>query len=790
MRKLFLLIALALAFFYGSTLWAFTSEAESWRIIANYLPLGLMVIIFILGLMHIRFALGVSLILIMLFGNTPLINDLLTKVFHLPASWAIAGQFVNPIESIILGLFSAWIVIRFFGNPELDYEYGKAQTVRKLHFPVFVFGLAAFLAGIYAIIQSNNIFASPFLTSLKNYLTFPPESFFAGKGILSPVYSVIIILEGIAVYTIATNEIRTAKQARSFMWLFLVGSVIVAILGFLQYQFDLSYASRLIAYNKEIHSTFANPNTYAVFMMAMLPFCAAMIIRGKSSSIPGLIIGVIIIGAIILSETKLAMIVAAVFLVVVFIIVLARAVKQRAVLPLVLTAILLVAVIAGYAGAKIINNKDKEVKWAKSVIGKVDKTATAFFKGPWDGKALNKRTNYKFGDWMTALNMVKPTSESNYENTICGVGKDRFAANYAKYRSKYASRTRNQASNIFLQTFAEMGVFALLALVIIIVGAVSYSIKASAKLEYPLYVKAFAWSLIMIVIGCMTENAFTSPQIQVVFWMLAGLCMVFSSLTAKEQPANGGSFLKVLIVILILASWVFMVYKPILTQHENKILLNKLAEKYSKDYNINKDKLYASLEKTEDYNFHRKNGARWSDQNSVVMTKVTKPIFACVLRCVHPADKISEENPVNAKLSIDGEIIKNVVFTKPGIENVEVDISLIPKLAAYIENEQSVLLKIQVDNTWNPSEELKQCPDDNFDVGVGLFSISWKDELTPAPAPELKVIPAPEAPAPAAEKPAPETPAPATEKPAAKKQAPVVEKVIQKTEEVAEEVTK
>jgi len=294
---------------------------------------------------------------------------------------------------------------------------------------------------------------------------------------LSPVFSVIIILEGIAIYTIATNEIRTAKQARSFMWVFLIGAVIVACIGFLQYQFDLSYVSRLIAYNKEMHSTFANPNTFAVFMMAMLPFCAAMIIRGKTSSILGLIIGVIIISAILLSETKLAMIVAAVFLIVVFIIVLSRAIKQRAVLPLVLTAILVIAVIAGYAGAKIIHNKNKEVKWAKSVVTKVDKTATAFFKGPWDGKTLNKRTNYKFGDWMTAINMVNPTTEFNYENMVCGVGKDKFAANYAKFKSQYASRTRSQASNMFLQTFAEMGAFALIALVVIIIGAISSAIR-------------------------------------------------------------------------------------------------------------------------------------------------------------------------------------------------------------------------------------------------------------------------------------------------------------------------
>ncbi len=129
---------------------------------------------------------------------------------------------------------------------------------------------------------------------------------------------------------------------------------------------------------------------------------------------------------------------------------------------------------------------------------------------------------------------------------------------------------------MFLQTFAETGVFGAVALIVIIIGAAMFCIRSSQKLEYPLYVKAFALALLMMVIGCMTENAFANLQIQVIFWMLVGLCMVFASLTAKEQNLNGNAFIKTLIVILVLAAWGLIMYKPVLKQYKDNILLNEI----------------------------------------------------------------------------------------------------------------------------------------------------------------------------------------------------------------------
>ncbi|RLD09269.1 MAG: hypothetical protein DRI44_08885, partial [Chlamydiae bacterium] len=629
MRKLFLLIALAFTAYYGSSLWLFT-DADSWKIVNNYLPIALLIGMFIIGLIHIRIALGIAALLFMLLGNPNLLNEFLIKICHLPDSCAVFNNFHNPMESITLGLFSAWIIIRFFGNPELDYEYNRANAVRALNFPVFIFGLTAVLAAVYSIIQTNNVFYPNFWESTQNALIKYPFAFLNSGTILQPLRSVILLLEGIAIYVIVTNEVRTAKQVRAFMWLLLAGGVIVSFLAVIQLiggpNFSclskITFADGIAFYNKEVNSTFSSPNNLAVFLVAMLPICAAMIVRGKVAGIIGLITGALIIIAIILSATKLAILLSVAFLIAVVIIVITRAIKRGAIWPLILTAVLVLAVLGVYLSAKVVKTKNKDAKWAVGIVQKVDGTASAFLKGDWDLKSINKRTNFKSGDWLTAINVITPTPQGNIDNMLIGVGYNQFQNNYQKYHSSVASKRRSGASNMFLQVFAETGLFGALALLLITVFAILYAFRASEQLEYPVYVKAVAWSITLLVIGCMTENAFLTYQIQVLFWILVGLCMVFASLAAKENVSKGNVFFKFIIFILIFASWAWVVYPKLKKQKIQSTLISNLATKYAKRYNIKTEKLEKALRKTKDYNFHRKGSARWTDKSAFVMTKV------------------------------------------------------------------------------------------------------------------------------------------------------------------------
>jgi|GEM_PF-1429713 len=771
MRKFFLLLAFGFTVYYGASLWRFTDSA-SYTQVANYLPLALLVGMFIIGLVHMRFALGLGLCLVLLGGNPGLLNELLNKV-PLGLNCQLFVLFGTPIESVLLGLFSAWVLLRFFGNPELDYEYTRAGAVRSLHFAVFVYAVMAVLAAVYAVAHGTNIFYRSF-TQEAGAAVLYPFAFVRGGGPLASLRAVILVLEGIGIYTIVVNEVRSVRQIRIYLWLLLIMGLVLAVLGFAQYGLDLSYGSSLWRYNKEVHATFSDPNGFAVVLLALLPLCGALLLRGPAAGVVGLIFSAVLIAALVASDTKIAILIALAYMLSVLVTVVVRAVRRRSFVPLLLTLILLLVVVGSYSAAKIMVVRKSDTKaagLAGMMVKKVDGTVTAVVQGKWDLAALNQRSNFKVGDWLTAVNMVDPTRANATERLICGVGYGRFGMAYDAFRASCASRGREGASNMALQVLAEMGVFGALALVVIVAFAIARAFGAARQLEQPMLIRALGWSLLLLVLGCMSENAFLRPQVQVVFWLLTGLCMVASSLVPRETVASGGTLLRTLVVLLIVGAWGFFVYQPLLSKYQESKTLAALAAKYAGLYNLKQAELQQSLERTRDFGLNNIGGERYSEENALIMTRVTGPVFRCTIGFVYP--DVSANNPLKALLSIDGETIKELEFTggramgflTQGMQPVEVDISKNPKLTAYVDNNDDVLLRVAVNRVWVPADYTNLLAHIKNKVGVSIGAIGWQNDLTPAPAPapaETKPTP-PEPPAP----PAPVETAPAPVPPAA-----------------------
>lgn len=740
MRKLFLLICLAFAVYYGASLWNFTS-VESLQVAANYYPIALLLGIFIIGLVHLRFGLGLSIILILLFGHPVLLDKLLVLVPGVPDAYHFFTLFQNPVESIILGIFSAWIIVRFIGNPELDYEISRAEAVRALHFPVFIFAFTAILSALYAIIATHNVFFSTFWAGIKNSFVDSPFAFLSGATVLAPIRNVIYLLEGIALYTIAVNEIRTARQARVFLWILLSAAVIVVLVGVGQVYIGGAYSTGMWKYNLEMHSTFIDPNTLAVFLLAMLPLSIALILRGRIASVFGVITGIILIGAIVLTGTKLAIFLTGLVLVLAFLILLVRVIKLKAIVPLVLMILLVVVIIGSYFWISMKAKSEAEAKegskLATKTVEKINGTVSAFFKGEWTAKDLNTRSNSKFGDWVTAIRMVNPMESKSRENFLRGVGYEKFKAHYRTFQPEWIRNVnRDGASNMFLHVMAEFGIFGAIALLLITLFAIFYCFGAAKQLEYPLYVKATSWGLLMLVIGCMGENSFLKPQLQAVFWLLVGICMVFASLSSasENKGIRGAIGLNSLLLLLIIGTWAWLVIPVLMEQRATKITTTHLAERYANMYkDIKEDELLTALETTGDYNFNRNGPLRWSEKNSFVKTQITGPILSTTLRCLHP--DVSPSNTVTATLFIDKKQIAQVVFEQPGIEPVNVDLTQNAKMIPYVESTSNVLLHVNVNRVWAVHDFYPKFPE-NYDVGVAVSGISYSDEMPPPPPPK------------------------------------------------------
>ncbi|MCX7848530.1 MAG: hypothetical protein N2595_10950, partial [bacterium] len=493
--------------------------------------------------------------------------------------------------------------------------------------------------------------------------------------------------------------------------------------------------------NQEIHGTFPDPNSFAVFLMALLPVSAALMIHGKFGGLIGLVTTVVLMAAIVKSDTKLAIFVSGLFLLVVVVLVLIRAIRRSQVYPLILAAIALIVLLGGYGIAKVYGRGESGEKWAAAVVKKVDGTIAAFVKGRWDLASLNQRTNYKLGDHLTALRMVDPRREGGRERLLCGVGLGRFASEYDAHRSGVASsRGREGASNMVLQMLSEAGFFGAFALLLVIVFAAWWGWKAAQRIDYPIFGKALVWSLLMLVIGCMTENAFMRPQIQVIFWLLTGLCMVQKSTVAGEASVRGGVALRTLIILLIIGSWVWVMGPMVLKQRGEYEELKQVAADAASLYNLDRTNLLIALEKTGDYGFNRKGPDRWSEKEAYVLTKASGPVMAFTLGCAHPT--VSVTNPVRVRVSINKVTVTNTMFTETYTrQSYEVDLRKNPKLRSVVEKEETVLVRVQVDRTWVPAQVYPQFKEDTFEVGVSVSPITWKEEVTaaaPAAAPGEK----------------------------------------------------
>jgi len=784
MRKLFLLVCLVFIGYYAASLWTF-EDAKSFTTAANWVPLALLVVTFLAGLVHLPIALGLALVLIILTGNTPFLSALLGKLPGQSSFWAsLFDRLAFPAEPVLLGLIAAWIVVRFFGNPELDYEYNRASAVRALHFPVGLFCVTVVLASVYAVIQRANVFNVSFSDGIRQAVFIWPFPVLRGEGGLGPVRDAIRLLECVAVYIIVTNELRTMRHVRLFLATLLGSALVVAVLGVLQFINGMSFnlIDRNAQFNKEVHATFPDSNSCAVFLLALLPVCMAALFRGRVMAVLGTLCVAVLMGAIVLTETKFALLLVVLLLAALAVLATVRGMRKKAYGQVALVGVLVAVIITGYVLSAVACKRDRNSRAGK-VARKVNAAATAFCTGEWTCAALQVRTCNKLGDFATALAMVNPLDLGDNRvrtRILCGVGYGCFGSEYTGFKPGWVKTKRDGASNMILHILAETGVFGALALVVIVVLAVVWAVMAARKSSALLPGLVVAASLLMLVAGCMTENAFLRPQIQVVFWACVGMCMVVASLAAHEAGSRDLYFLKFLTIALIVGGWSFCVIPKLQAQRYDTSLTRIQAEWLAAIIRSDVRAIRKSFETSGDFHFRPivPGSARYSAKDGAVLTRMTAPVLAFSVGFHLPS--VTEKDPLAARFYIDNVLINETIFTNgtplprdplvTGRKELEIDLRSFPELSAYVTSTPcAVILRVQASRTFVPAtvpgdagQKWKSMGLTN-EIGVYVTPLSWRAEPAQKP-PEPVVAPAPEAPpappAPKTEPAAPPAPAP------------------------------
>lgn len=800
MRNIFLLIALAFCVYFGSSLWTFTSsDPASFRVVSNYIPLTVMFLTLVIGLIHLRFALALTIVYIFFCGNAAIFDYMLysvlskcgvEKFFDIPVQASMHFfQLANlSYECLLLSLFAAWAITRFFGNPELDFEVNRARTARQLNFPIFIFGLTAVIAAIYSILNGhfeeivplNNVFMPGFFGKLKDILCEFPYPFFSkdGAGPLQSLRAATLAIEFIALYTVVINEVWSEKHIKFYLGLLLGLGFCSVIIGIVQrltlHGIPKSYY--VFKYTREMHATFSYPNAWATFLFALLPVGLGLLFAGIVPAICGFITILLFLLGIFLAGSKVLLLFSFLTLIVFFVWSLIKAFKGGKIVPPVFIGVLLVGAIVFSVGSYLSVDKEEllstrnssksgrfDVKndvdnpngkpfgifrnsLATSVANQIDSFRQCLSEPDPDlpkvktksfDEKLYAATNHKSADWLTVWNFLRPKN-GNWDYLCLGCGPGNFKDFYGTYQPKYLKERRTGAGNIFLQALVEQGIFGFVTLVLVTIITMYVAFGCVEHTISPRTSRVLAWMFTFLIVGCFFENAFTQYQIASLYWLLCGLVMVNSATTNRDFQPSFKFFYVLLLILTILGA--VAVFCPKLMAHR--------AEKHSLDSAVgrleaitgedlsvkDRNMLYSKQE----LNFHYNQFGRWSDKRSFMLIKPEKGLRIMRMEAANGNPNVTPQNPLEVEVLVENESAMKFVFTNSCLKTLEYDLGTTAQNRDLYQERDYMVVEIRNSQTFVPAELYPQLTNMTYNVGAHIGRVTFHKEQTLPPFEEFE----------------------------------------------------
>jgi len=790
MRNIFILIALAFCVYFGSSLWTFSSaDPASFRVVSNYIPLTVMFLTLVIGLIHLRFALALTIIYIFFCGNAAIFDYLLYSVLSKCGVESFFGVTVQAsmrffqsaklsYECILLSLFAAWAITRFFGNPELDFEVNRARTARQLNFPIFIFGLTAVIAAIYSIVALNNVFMPGFFGKLKDILCKFPYPFFhkTGAGPLQSLRAATLAIEFIALYTVVINEVWSEKHIKFYLGLLLGLGLASVFIGIVQRLALTGFSNYVYRYTREVHATFTDPNAWAAFLFALLPVGLGLLFAGFVPAICGFITILLFLLGIFLAGSKVLLLFSFLTLIVFFIWSLIKSFKGGKIVPPVFIGVLLVGVIVFSVGSYL--NVDKEEllstknsakagnfnakkdvdnpngkpfgifhnSLATSVANQIDSFRQSLSEPDPDlpkvkAKSFDEKlyaaTNHKSADWLTVWNFLRPKN-GNWDYLCLGCGPGNFKRFYGTYQPKYLKERRTGAGNIFLQALVEQGVFGFVTLVLVTIITIYVAFGCVEHTISPRTSRVLAWMFTFLVVGCFFENAFSQYQIASLYWLLCGLVMVNSATTNRDfQPSF--KFFYVLLLILTILGAVAAFWPKLMAHHAEKrsfdTAVGRLEAITGEDLSVeDREALYSKQE----LYFHYNQIGRWSDKRSFMLIKPEKGLRIMRMEAANGNPNVTPQNPLEVEVLVENESAMKFFFTNSCLKTLEYDLGTTAQNRALYQERDYMVVEIRNSQTFVPAELYPQLTNQNYNVGCFIGKVTFHKEQTLPPFEEFE----------------------------------------------------
>ncbi|MDO4173601.1 MAG: glycosyltransferase [Eubacteriales bacterium] len=312
-------------------------------------------------------------------------------------------------------------------------------------------------------------------------------------------------------YTVLTTVIRKWSQLHMLLVGMLGAGVLVALYGFWQYVHPTEYAAAWVdsdmfsSITARVYSTLANPNVLGIYLLLVIPICAALMLSapGKLKKILYAVAGVLLIGCLMLTYSR-GCYLALLFEIAIFLVLL-----DYRFLFLGIVALLLCPL---YLPDTIIDRF--------SSIGNLGDSSTA----------------YRVNIWIGTLRMLK-------DYWLCGIGPGEGAFNVIYPSYGLSAIEAPHAHNLFLQITCDAGIVGLAVFVLLIISFLRTCCTAMKK-ERHRDAKLFQ---IAAVSGClgfllegMTDYAFYNYRVMFLFWGFLGLGVLFAKADKLKEADLGG----------------------------------------------------------------------------------------------------------------------------------------------------------------------------------------------------------------------------------------------------------
>lgn len=390
------------------------------------------------------------------------------SIFMKPLLWCALAMILAPIVPTIVVL--ALVLASFLS---LLCSFGNTKQLELAYSPVNKWMYLYAVIYLLAIVTSTSVSGSLYVGAL----------------------TVFFLL----FYTVLTTVIRKWSQLYRLLVGMLGAGVVVSLYGFWQYTHPTEYAAAWVdsdmfsSITARVYSTLANPNVLGLYLLLIIPICAALMLSapGKLKKILYAVMGILLVGCLMLTYSR-GCYLALLFEIAVFLVLL----DYR----FLFVGIIALALCPFYLPDTIIDRF--------SSIGDLGDSSTA----------------YRVNIWIGTIRMLK-------DYWLCGIGPGEQAFNVVYPSYGLSAIVAPHAHNLFLQITCDAGIVGLSVFVLLIISFLRTCCTAMKKERHNdarLFQIAAVSGCLGFLLEGMTDYAFYNYRVMFLFWGFLGLGVLFT----------------------------------------------------------------------------------------------------------------------------------------------------------------------------------------------------------------------------------------------------------------------